>query len=511
MTRAEYDILSLSELENLLLQMGASEKVVEAAYTAVLDDDNNAVLAYINGDSSALNKYLGVKPFDTDPPPANTEEEQPVSPDENDTTATEQEESKQGDVFSEVAAKMYADGAELQEAFSLFEQAKYNDALDACYEIIDKKGISFPAYLLMSQAFMLMTDWDNWDENQDAFIEAAGNAYDLASSVEEVVEANYQIMHTMKVWDVQQHRIILERMRGNISIDAWKGYLSYQQNSMITFAQIVLGLRLRSHVIELRTKEGLTKDQFFDMCSDVCKARKVPEVFPTDEINARKYFLGSAYFDHIVNEIEENKVASKEYLSEFAPAAIEALYLADMILESSISDNMKNKKLLLTHLHMLVKVKRYALEVTIHPNGATMSLINGDRSDDIAKLKEVYNKIKKLDPSFVVPALPSTYGIAPASSASSASGGGCYIATSVYGSYNCPQVWTLRRFRDNTLASTWYGRVFIRTYYAISPTLVKWFGDTEWFKKLWRGKLDKMVDTLQKQGVESTPYQDRNW
>lgn len=88
---------------------------------------------------------------------------------------------------------------------------------------------------------------------------------------------------------------------------------------------------------------------------------------------------------------------------------------------------------------------------------------------------------------------------------------GCYIATAVYGSYDCPQVWTLRRYRDNILAQTWYGRAFIRTYYAISPTLVKWFGKTEWFKKLWQGKLDKMVENLQKRGVESTPYDDKVW
>lgn len=88
---------------------------------------------------------------------------------------------------------------------------------------------------------------------------------------------------------------------------------------------------------------------------------------------------------------------------------------------------------------------------------------------------------------------------------------GCYVATCVYGSYDCPQVWTLRRYRDNTLAKTWYGRAFIRTYYAISPTLVKWFGNTRWFKKMWRGKLDRMVSKLQADGVASTPYQDRTW
>ena len=88
---------------------------------------------------------------------------------------------------------------------------------------------------------------------------------------------------------------------------------------------------------------------------------------------------------------------------------------------------------------------------------------------------------------------------------------GCYVATAVYGSYDCPQVWTLRRYRDYTLAETWYGRAFIRTYYAISPTLVKWFGHTEWFKRMWRGKLDRMVADLQAKGVKDTPYEDRNW
>lgn len=100
---------------------------------------------------------------------------------------------------------------------------------------------------------------------------------------------------------------------------------------------------------------------------------------------------------------------------------------------------------------------------------------------------------------------------APASNSASSSSGGCYIATAVYGSYDCPEVWTLRRFRDDTLAGTWYGRAFIKTYYTVSPTLVKWFGQTGWFKDLWRGRLDKLVQKLQNSGVDSTPYQDKPW
>ena len=102
---------------------------------------------------------------------------------------------------------------------------------------------------------------------------------------------------------------------------------------------------------------------------------------------------------------------------------------------------------------------------------------------------------------------------APSSSSDtkSSSSSGCYVATAVYGSYDCPQVWTLRRYRDLVLAESWYGRAFIKAYYAISPTLVRWFGETSWFKSLWRGKLDHMVNALQTKGFESSPYEDRVW
>ena len=97
------------------------------------------------------------------------------------------------------------------------------------------------------------------------------------------------------------------------------------------------------------------------------------------------------------------------------------------------------------------------------------------------------------------------------STSSSGSKAGCYVATSVYGSYDCPEVWTLRRFRDEVLAETWYGRLFIRAYYAVSPTAVKLFGGCEWFQTFWRGQLDNLVEVLQSEGFASTPYEDVQW
>lgn len=89
------------------------------------------------------------------------------------------------------------------------------------------------------------------------------------------------------------------------------------------------------------------------------------------------------------------------------------------------------------------------------------------------------------------------------------SSGRCYIATCVYGSYDCPQVWTLRRFRDSILNETWHGRLFIKCYYAVSPALVQWFGQKKSFRSFWKTRLDKMVSNLNKRGIDDTFYKDR--
>lgn len=85
---------------------------------------------------------------------------------------------------------------------------------------------------------------------------------------------------------------------------------------------------------------------------------------------------------------------------------------------------------------------------------------------------------------------------------------GCYIATSVYGSYDCPEVWVLRRFRDDRLKRTAPGRAFVRSYYAVSPTLVRFFGGVGWLKEIVRRPLDRLVCRLMKDGVSDEPYED---
>lgn len=86
---------------------------------------------------------------------------------------------------------------------------------------------------------------------------------------------------------------------------------------------------------------------------------------------------------------------------------------------------------------------------------------------------------------------------------------GCYIATAVYNSYDCPEVWTLRRFRDDFLRKTWIGDMFVKGYYKVSPVLVKYFSKETWFISFWKYILDRFVVSLQKRGYENTRYEDK--
>jgi len=73
------------------------------------------------------------------------------------------------------------------------------------------------------------------------------------------------------------------------------------------------------------------------------------------------------------------------------------------------------------------------------------------------------------------------------------SGEYCYIATMAYGSYNHPQVFKLRLFRDNVLASTKCGRFCIKLYYKVSPHIVHIFKYSPKIHQIIRYLLDKFI------------------
>lgn len=129
------------------------------------------------------------------------------------------------------------------------------------------------------------------------------------------------------------------------------------------------------------------------------------------------------------------------------------------------------------------------------------------------------NKIGESDPNFL--GGYNTYGSSSragsnvsgnrycsSSRSAGSSTGGCYIATCVYGSYDAPEVCTLRRFRDYVLSRTAAGRLFIRIYYAVSPRLIELFGTKKILRGTCRYLLDKLVSYLHKNGMSGRPYND---
>lgn len=85
---------------------------------------------------------------------------------------------------------------------------------------------------------------------------------------------------------------------------------------------------------------------------------------------------------------------------------------------------------------------------------------------------------------------------------------GCFIATAVYGGYECPEVWVLRRWRDHRLNASLLGRNFVRFYYSVSPGMVRKYGGNRWFARLIRPVLNRLVLWLMRSGYSSRPYED---
>lgn len=115
------------------------------------------------------------------------------------------------------------------------------------------------------------------------------------------------------------------------------------------------------------------------------------------------------------------------------------------------------------------------------------------------KYFEIYNRavrnIHEIDKNYIPPKFAKTQG--------------CYIATCVYGSYDCPEVWTLRRFRDYSLDKSYFGKIFIKVYYLISPIIVKIFKNSKIFNYFTKFLLDQCVCKLNKKGIQNTLYDDK--
>lgn len=80
---------------------------------------------------------------------------------------------------------------------------------------------------------------------------------------------------------------------------------------------------------------------------------------------------------------------------------------------------------------------------------------------------------------------------------------GCYIATAVYGSYDAPEVMVLRKYRDEVLSKSVFGRLFIKTYYLLSPPVAKKLKNEKHINRLVKNLLDGWVKKLKLRYLKS--------
>lgn len=84
----------------------------------------------------------------------------------------------------------------------------------------------------------------------------------------------------------------------------------------------------------------------------------------------------------------------------------------------------------------------------------------------------------------------------------------CFMATTVFGTYDCPELWVLRRFRDKKLYTERSLLPYIDLYYKISPPIIKLFKKSDTFQSFIKSFLFRLVQFLKSKNYEDTPYSD---
>ena len=253
-------------------------------------------------------------------------------------------------------------------------------------------------------------------------------------------------------WEAQFYVIYFRAMNSKIAEIGSTG--SSLRDSIVS----ILGL-VKNHVDEDKQEEVIL--EIYERCSDASNLL----------FNAARN-----WFRDIDTRVQSN--FAQQYVNHVFPTAFIMYNLGDGLID------------LFGGEYTGIATRSWIQGIDLHKSYIGML---SDKNGNKAIIDSYVQKIQKYQPDFEPPKIKT---------------GGCYVATSVYGSYDCPEVWTLRRFRDETLDHSILGRIFIKTYYKTSPTLVKYLGDKKLFNSVFKPILDKLVNKLNDKGVESTFYTD---
>ena len=92
--------------------------------------------------------------------------------------------------------------------------------------------------------------------------------------------------------------------------------------------------------------------------------------------------------------------------------------------------------------------------------------------------------------------VPQAASYGGGSDITSTSTSGCFIATAAYGTPFAEEIDVLRNWRDNFLEASYPGRLFIRTYYTLSPPVADNISESDGKRKIVRTALGPIVKVL---------------
>jgi len=396
----------------------------------------------------------------------------------------------------------------MKNARSLFEKKQYSAAFDMYTELVKTEENKKEVWFWVSKSFLFSSQAPMNDKRQELFLDSFSAACKAAETIDEMLTLEHDMLETLNEW---KRKTIKEKLKGikkNPTLEDCNKYIAIFPG----FVWLELFIQVRARdcqvVNDYIENNGLEKGEFGNKFPSIAVTNSVTddEICSTELQAAKDIFL-----------TEQNRLATFDDVSADSASSVCERILRGLFVARSLSTihscKESNSDIHCSQLKLKAEITSFLLDAKISVNGAQVSILLDGRLKDYNILQETYTEIQIIDPSFNLPPLPSVIPEKPAvlPNASNSNSEGCYVATAVYGSYDCPEVWTLRRFRDNTLAKSLFGRLFISLYYAVSPMLVKWFGKTEWFKNMWKPILDEKVKALNLNGVENTPYEDRQW
>ena len=385
----------------------------------------------------------------------------------------------------------------IEQANKYLEEGKFLEAVDISKKLLGEREYIRDASIIGAKAFILGSESPSNKQYYETICKSVKLACDNATSIEDAQKIEAEIIKTYHEWQVKNIGDSLDEIVQDPSMNRFQQYFNTRGDYLIVELGLKAATRNNSVVDAYCESKGISKKQY----AETCKA--IPD-FLNEEIKELEFTAMKRLYEKEKAIVEDEDCIHGSAIAVNAVARSAAEALIEVLVACSVKSSDTQKEL--ERLYLRADLSRLLLDTVVYPDGKAKSLHSGDRSTAVDRLKGIYSEIKSLQPDFEIPTLP---GVTPVNQQQST--GGCYVATAVYGTYDCPQVWTLRRYRDYTLAQSWFGRAFIYTYYAISPTLVKWFGSKQWFRNMWKSKLDRIVGYLNSEGVSDKPYNDKNW